>query len=440
MKIAVYGLGYVGSVTAACLAAAGHTVLGIDVNRSKVDQILSGLSPVLEPGLDEMINDCVQKGRLTGTDDPASVLEDSDVAMICVGTPQQSNGELDLQYVERVCKEIALSLRVHKGRLVVVIRSTILPGASEGLISILESDSGLECGDEFGFCINPEFLREGTALKDFRNPPFTVVAASDEASSSVVAELFQAVNAPIFNVPFGVSEMVKYSSNAFHALKVVFANEIGDICREYGVDSHLVLDIFNRDDRLNLSPRYLRPGFAFGGSCLPKDLRALLYDAKRNDLDSPVLGAILPSNQMQIDRALGMVRDQPGKRVALLGLSFKTLTDDLRESPAVELAERLIGKGFELSIYDRDVSLGRIHGSNREFIDKAIPHLGQRITDSIKEAVESADTIVVTKQLSPNEASTLTNLIKADQTIIDLARSDHINPDSVEGEYVGIAW
>jgi len=441
MNIAVFGLGYVGCVSAACFARDGHHVIGVDINPEKIESIREGKSPIIEPGLENLIRQGVNAGRIEVMDNAAYAINRADVAMICVGTPSQPNGSLDLTYVERVCQDIGQTLADKASYTVIVVRSTMLPGsAQERIIPILESTSGKRAGEDFGFCTNPEFLREGSAINDFDHPPYTIIGQFDDYSGEQVAQLYADVDAPLYRVPLGVAEMVKYASNAFHGLKVVFANEIGNVCNAYGVDSHQVMNIFVQDAQLNLSSYYLKPGFAFGGSCLGKDLRALLYAARQADVRLPVLESVLPSNRLQVQKVLNMLTHLGKRRVGMIGLSFKPNTDDLRESPAVELAERLIGKGFKLSIYDREVSLSRLHGSNRLYIDQVIPHIGSLLRPSIEETVEGADVVVVTQRLSEDEQKKLLAVLGTEQTLIDLIRMDGRSLQAFEGEYLGIAW
>ncbi len=441
MRIAVFGLGYVGCVTAACLARDGHHVIGVDVKSEKVKTIQAGRSPIIEPGLTALIQQVVAEGYLEATHDSHYAVQASELVMVCVGTPSRANGDLDLHFVEDVCAEIGRSLASKDTYTTVVIRSTMLPGsAPERLLPILSAESGKVPGQDFGFCVNPEFLREGSAIADFDAPPFTLIGALDPRSSAHLAAVYAHIQAPLHLAQLGEAEMVKYASNAFHALKVVFANEIGNLCQAYGLDSHRIMDIFVQDTKLNLSPYYLKPGFAFGGSCLPKDLRALLFAARQVALTTPVLEAILPSNQRQIEKALNILTQEGKRKVGLIGLSFKPSTDDLRESPAIELAERLLSRGFELLIYDQEVLLSRLHGSNRQYIDQIIPHLSSLMRPSLAETVEAADTVVIAKQPSSDEYAELLQLLQPGQTIIDLVRMNGHAPPDFGGNYYGLSW
>ena len=437
MRVCVLGLGYVGAVSAGCLAQEGHDVLGVDPEPRKVDLINAGKSPIIEKDIGQIIERQVAAGRLAATVDGIDAVQRSDLALVCVGTPSRGNGDIELKYVKRVCEEIGEALRYHHGAPAVVIRSTMLPGTMRELvIPTLEAASGRRAGVEFGVCINPEFLREGSAVHDYYHPPKTVVGEFNRASGDLVASLYARIGAPLIRTDIETAEMVKYADNAWHALKVAFANEIGSLCKSLRVDSHAVMDIFCQDTKLNLSPYYLRPGFAFGGSCLPKDLRALLYKAKTLDVSLPVLGAVLPSNAQQIDRAVQAVIEQENRRVGILGLSFKAGTDDLRESPVVELAERLIGKGYELRIYDRNVSLATIHGANRDYILHRIPHLARLMAPSLEEVLEHGQTLVIGN--SAPEFSDIPRRLNDGQTIIDLVRV--CDSRSVSGVYEGICW
>ncbi len=436
--ISIFGLGYVGSVSAACLAGQGHRVIGIDVNPIKVNMISKGQSPIIEEGLTELLRQGVDAGRIKATTDAAQATQDSEISIICVGTPSNQNGSLDLSYVQRVCTHIGQALTRKAGYHVVVTRSTMLPGSTESVVvPTLEQASGKRAGRDFGVCFNPEFLREGSAVQDFYDPSFTLIGGDDERAIAAVSELYAMFDAPLIVVPFKVAEMVKYANNAFHAIKVTFANEIGNICKQQGIDSHQVMDIFCQDKKLNLSPYYLKPGFAFGGSCLPKDLRALLYHCRHFDVYTPVLEAILPSNRRQVDLAYQMVRRTGRKRVGVLGFSFKAGTDDLRESPMVELIERLIGKGYQVRVYDRNVSLANLQGANREYIEREIPHIASLMADSVGEILSGSEVIIVGNK-SP-EFKTVLDKLRDDQTMIDLVRIAEGKMSSDE-RYQGICW
>jgi len=441
MKIAVFGLGYVGVVSAACLARDGHTVVGVDPNALKLDFLRQGKSPIVEPGLEDLIAAAVGAGRLIASSDYAAAVADSEVVLVCVGTPGQANGSLDLTYVRRVVQQIGEQLAATAYYRVLVIRSTLLPGSMQSVvIPILEQSSGGKAGKDFGVCINPEFLREGTAIYDYDHPPKTVIGASDERAASLVRELYAALTAPVIMTDLQTAEMVKYVDNSWHALKVTFANEIGRLCKAMGVDGRLVMQLFCMDTKLNVSNAYLRPGFAFGGSCLPKDLRALTYQGRSLDVDTPVLGSILASNQLHIAHALSMIQATGRRRVGLLGLSFKEGTDDLRESPIVTLAEQLIGKGYELLVYDQNVRLASLLGANREYILNHIPHIGRLMVDRPEQLLEHAEIIVVAS--ASTEFAELVHRLPVGKRVIDLVglwKADE-RGSALPEHYDGIAW
>ena len=438
MKVAVFGLGYVGSVSAASFAADGHEVVGVDVNPDKVAAVNSGRSPIVEPGLDALLESGVQSRRLRATTSTPEAIGDTDLSLICVGTPSRKNGSLDLKYLIRVCEQIGDALKEKDTYHVVVVRSTVLPGTTHGhVIPTLEAHSGKKYGEGFGVAVNPEFLREGTALKDFHHPPLTLVGHNHAWDAAPAQALYDRIEAPRCSTSIRVAEMMKYTSNAWHAVKVVFANEIGNLCKRVGVDSHEVMDIFCRDEKLNISPYYLKPGFAFGGSCLPKDVRALQYRAREVDLEMPLIGAVLGSNQLQIRHALDQIVETGKKRIGILGFSFKAGTDDLRESPMVILGEALLGKGYELCIYDRNVSMARLMGANKEYIEQQIPHLSRHLCDSVDDVIARSDVIVIGN--GAPEFSDAVTRCRADQTIIDLVRIP-IDFAAVQAHYDGICW
>ncbi|MFN2405786.1 MAG: nucleotide sugar dehydrogenase [Pyrinomonadaceae bacterium] len=436
MKISIFGIGYVGCVSAACLARAGHEVMGVDVNPTKVEIINSGASPIVEPGINDVIADVVKAKKLSATTDTVQAVKSTDMSLVCVGTPSKPNGSLDLGHVRRVCEQIGAALAAKNERHTIVIRSTMLPGSVESVAQpALEEASGKKVGKDFGLCVNPEFLREGTSLKDFYAPPFTLIGASDEQTAKTVASLYAEIDAPVFTTSIKTAEMVKYVCNCFHALKVSFGNEIGNICKALELDSHEVMNVFCADTKLNLSSYYLKPGFAFGGSCLPKDLRAVTYKAKELDVEVPLLTAISITNRLQIERALDMVLRTGKKRIGILGFSFKAGTDDLRESPMVTLIETLIGKGLDLVIYDRDVSLARLFGSNKEYIEQGIPHIAKLMRASIDEVLSASDTVVIGNKAE--EFRQIESRLRPDQTVIDLVRLfDRPSDES----YQGICW
>ena len=437
-SISVFGLGYVGCVSAACFAREGHSVTGVDVNPSKVEMINAGKATIVEMGIGELVAEMAAGGRLTATTDVARAVRETAISLVCVGTPSRPNGSLDLSYVERVAEQIGAAIKGKPGRHTVVIRSTVLPGTiHDVVVPALERTSGKRAGADFGVCGNPEFLREGTSIRDFYDPPFTLVGADDPETGRTVAALYAGIEAPVHVVPVRTAEMVKYACNCFHGLKVAFANEIGNICKASGVDSHEVMRIFCEDRKLNISPYYLRPGYAFGGSCLPKDLRATVYNARSHDVPVPVLEATLESNRLQIERAYELVMATGKKRVGVLGLSFKAGTDDLRESPMVALIERLIGKGVQLSIYDPYVTSSRLMGANREYIEREIPHIWELMRGSTKEVLESSDAVIIGN--SAGEFREIQGHLRADQPVVDLVRA--FGPRLSDGAaYQGICW
>ncbi|HET7669837.1 MAG TPA: nucleotide sugar dehydrogenase [Burkholderiales bacterium] len=437
MKICVLGLGYVGAVSAGLLAKEGHEVIGVDPERTTVDLINEGRSPIIEKDLDGIILEQVRAGRLRA----ATVVEDavrhSDIVFVCVGTPSRPNGGIDLKYVKRVCEQIGTTLASHPGAPVIVMRSTMLPGTMRELvIPTLEKHSGKKAGEEFGLCINPEFLREGTAVHDYYHPPKTVIGEVNKASGDVVASVYSKLPGPMIRTNIETAEMVKYADNCWHAVKVGFANEIGSLCKAIDVDSHKVMEIFCQDQKLNLSPYYLKPGFAFGGSCLPKDLRALLYKAKTLDVQLPILASVLPSNQLVIERGVQAVVEKGNRKIGILGFSFKAGTDDLRESPMVELTERLIGKGYDLRVYDRNVHLATLHGANKDYILNKIPHISRLMVPTIDDVLEHAETIVIGN--AAPEFADVPRRIGEGQTIIDFARVS--DSRTIAGVYEGICW
>jgi GDP-mannose 6-dehydrogenase len=396
MKVSVFGIGYVGTVVAACMADEGHRVIAVDISTDKVDAINAGQSPIVEPGLAELIERAVQAGRLSATADVAKAIADSDLSFICVGTPSKANGSLDLKYVLQIAADIGKVLKTKRDWHMVVVRSTILPGAMEkSVIPVLREHSGKEPGRDFGLGYYPEFLRESSAIEDFRNPQTAVIGGMDQRTADALKSLNENNGATSFVVDCRTAASIKYANNVWHALKVSFANEMGAICKASGIDGNTVMEILCSDKRLNISPAYMKPGFAFGGSCLPKDLRALRYHAKMVDAQTPILDATVEVNQLQIDRAIAAIAATGKKSVTMLGLTFKPNTDDLRESPLVELAERLLGKGYRLTIYDRDLQIARLVGSNRRFAMQHLPHLKDLLVDDLHEALRASDVVVV---------------------------------------------
>jgi GDP-mannose 6-dehydrogenase len=395
-SISIFGLGYVGAVTAACLASRGHRIIGVDPNPLKVQRIGSGMSPIVEAGVEDMIATAKRDGLISATSDAAVAIAESEISFISVGTPSQRNGKLDLSHVRKVCADIGHALRTKDSFHWVVVRSTVLPGTTESVVvPAIEAASGKQNGRDFLVCFNPEFLREGTAVADFFNPPFTVIGTTNPVQSAPIRELYSFLPARLYEIEIPAAEMIKYSCNAFHALKVAFANEIGTICNSMGVNARTVSDIFKSDTRLNVSPAYLTPGFAFGGSCLPKDLRALTYQFRELDLRLPLLESILPSNSEHIDRAAEAILSLSKRKVGVLGLSFKPGTDDLRESPLVHLVKKLIAEGCDVQIWDPNVALGQLIGSNREFIEAYIPHIGTLLRGDLDGVLNHAEVVVI---------------------------------------------
>ena len=437
MRIAVFGLGYVGIVSAACLARDGHEIVGVDPQPGKVALVNEGRSPIVEKYVGELVAEAVAAGRLRATSSAAEAVAASDMSLVCVGTPSRRNGSLDVTAVERVCEEIGAAVREKAAPHRVVIRSTILPGTMRAVvIPALERTAG-PARDLVEVANNPEFLRESTAVYDYDNPPKTVVGADDRRIAEAVLALYESAPAAKIATRIEVAEMVKYADNAWHALKVAFANEIGNIAKASGVDSWEVMDIFCQDQKLNISSYYLRPGFAFGGSCLPKDVRALAYKGRELDLALPLLEAVLPTNGRQVDRALELIAAAGTRQIAFLGISFKAGTDDLRESPQVALVERLIGKGYELAIYDRNVHLARLIGANRAYIEEVIPHIGDILSDDLAATVAHGELIVIGNPAP--EFKELPRLMRPDQRVFDLVRIPGLK-ETLGERYDGVNW
>jgi GDP-mannose 6-dehydrogenase len=437
MRVSIFGLGYVGAVSAACFASEGHEVIGVDPIHTKTDLINKGQSPIVEADLSEIIESTVNAGRLRATNDSAHAIHETELSFVCVGTPSQANGNLDLRYIRRICEQIGEALKIKTARHTVVIRSTILPGTMYKIvIPTLEEFSGKQAGVDFGVCNNPEFLREGSAVQDFRCPPKTVIGELDRPSGDTLATLYEKLEAPLIRTDIESAEMVKYVDNSWHALKIGYANEIGNLCKSLGLDAHVVMKIFCQDRKLNISPAYLLPGFAFGGSCLPKDLRALSYQAKVHDLQLPILTSILPSNEMQISRGLQLIMKTGNTRVGILGFSFKAGTDDLRESPLIEVIERLIGKGYDLRIYDKNVNIASLVGANRDFILNRIPHISKLMVHDIDTVLNHAQTVVIGNK--DPEFSKVPERLHEGQFLVDFVRI--VEKGSKNGNYDGICW
>ena len=439
LSISVFGLGYVGSVTAACFAHKGHRVIGVDVSRPKVEMLSSGRTPIIEARMSELVADGHQTGRLSATCDAAAAVHDSDISFVCVGTPSLRSGKLDLSHAEHVAREIGTALNNKARPHLVVLRSTMLPGTTEStVIPALEEASGRKSGDRFTVAYNPEFMREGSAVADFLEPPYTILGSGDPGHLGPLRELYRGTPGEIFEAPIAVAEMVKYVSNAFHAVKVSFANEIGTLCKQLAVDAEAVARIFTSDTRLNISPAYLSPGFAFGGSCLPKDLRALTYRAKELDLSLPLLDSVLASNSEHLERAVEAVLSTGRKKVAMLGLSFKAGTDDLRESPQVQLIKRLLGEGRQVSVWDPQVSLGQIAGSNRQYIEQVIPHIGSLLSTNLEQVIGETEVVIVGTRSVDNKR--LAELLRPHHSVIDLVNLHSSGRPPGAGSYQGICW
>jgi len=436
-KISVFGLGYVGTVCSACLASRGFHVTGVDVNEEKVRIINSGRSPIIEADIGALVEQMVRSGLLKATSDSRQAVGDSDISMVCVGTPSNGNGSLSTEYVENVCRQIGEALREKRAYHIVVIRSTVLPGTIKDVVTpALEAASDKKAGRDFGVAMNPEFLREGTSVSDFYNPPKTVIGSLNRRDADTIAALYEGLPGPVIKTSIEAAEMVKYVDNVFHALKVTFANEIGDICKALRIDSHEVMNIFCQDRKLNISPYYLKPGFAFGGSCLPKDVRALTYKASRLDVNTPLLSAIIPSNANHVEVGLKRIMSFEKKRIGFLGFGFKAGTDDLRESPIVELIERLLGKGYDIKIYDRNVSLAKLFGANKRFIEQKIPHISRLMAGSVDEILAHAEVVVIGNNAPEFKEVFARNL--NGQVIVDLVRAKEDVRES--RNYEGICW
>jgi len=437
MKVSILGLGYVGTVLAGCLANDGHEIIGVDPVQTKVNLINNGQSPIIEAEISEIIASSAQAGRLRATDDVAQAIRETQLSFVCVGTPSLPNGNLDLRYIKRVSEQIGRALKDKAARHVVVVRSTILPGTMRNIvIPILEESSGKKAGADFGVCHNPEFLREGSGVEDFNSPPKTVIGELDQASGDMLAAFYGKTDAPLIRTDLETAEMIKYVDNSWHALKIGFANEIGNLCKSFALDAHELMKIFSQDEKLNISSAYLLPGFAFGGSCLPKDLRALAYQARMYDLELPIITSILSSNEMQVARGLQLIMEKGHQRIGVLGFSFKAGTDDLRESPVIEVIERLIGKGYDLRIYDKNVHIASLVGANREFILNRIPHVSRLMVDGIDAVLDHAQTVVIGNR--DPDFRNVPERLRDDQVLVDFVRIT--GRRSEKGKYDGICW
>ena len=437
LSISLFGLGYVGSVSAACFAHMGHKVTGVDISKTKVEMLDSGRSPIIEARMDELVAQANKSCRLHATTDSIAAVLASDVSFVCVGTPSLKSGKLDLSHVEHVSREIGTALKQKKAFHTVVLRSTVLPGTTETLmIPAIESTSGKKHGTDFAVCYNPEFMREGSAVGDFLQPPYTILGSQSPEHLIAMRELYKEVPASMFETSIRVAEMVKYVSNLYHAVKVGFANEVGTLCKHLGVETDQVTKIFMSDTKLNISSAYLAPGFAFGGSCLPKDLRAITYRGKELDLELPLLESLMLSNAQHVDRAVEAVLATGKRKIAMLGLSFKAGTDDLRESPQVQLIKRLLGEGCQVKIWDKDVSLGRLAGSNRQYIEEVIPHIGSLLSADMPEVLQGGEVVIVGTKI---ERAELGKLLAPGQIVIDLVNLDPARRPEAKA-YQGICW
>lgn len=434
MKISIFGLGYVGCVSLACLAENGHNVTGVDVVPHKIDLINKGKATIIEKDIDEILLANWEKGNISATSNFKEAVLNTEISIICVGTPSDVNGHLNLNAIYQTAEQIGAALKEKNGFHIAIIRSTVLPGTNEKIGNIIAEHSGKKRNEGFAVVSNPEFLREGSAVKDYYNPPVTVIGTDSDFASQKISEMYEGINAPIKKTNIEIAELIKYVNNSFHALKVSFANEVGNICKKMNIDSHELMDLFCMDTQLNLSPYYLKPGFAFGGSCLPKDLKAFKTMAHDFYLESPVLNSILDSNESQKNQALNLILNKKSKKVGILGLSFKKGTDDLRYSPVVELAESLLGKGFSVSIYDRNVNISKISGTNKAYIDKHIPHLSELISDDLEKVIEDSETIIISHNVPEFKD---VNLRFSNKHFIDLVKVKDIVPSA---NYEGICW
>jgi GDP-mannose 6-dehydrogenase len=433
-KISVFGLGYVGCVTAACLATEGHDIIGVDINRQKVDKINSGEPTVIEEGITPLIKRSVKNGKLRATMDVMDAIANSEISLICVGTPSNPDGSIDLSYIKRVCKDIGEVLASKKDH-TVVIRSTIFPGSTENvLVPIIEDASKKKSGKDFGICVNPEFMREGSSVSDFYNPELIVIGSIDKSGDHIqqIYDDIKKIKAPLIRTDIKTAEFIKYVNNSFHALKVCFSNEIGRICKKLGIDGNKIMDIFCMDKKLNLSSYYLKPGLPFGGSCLPKDLQVLVHNSKKIGLDCPILESITNSNQKHLENCIKLILEQRRKKIGILGLAFKAGTDDIRGSPNVEIAESLIRNGCEIAIYDSNVSIENLFGSNRAFIEKKIPKIASLMATSIKEVIDRSEVLVIAQK--SKEFENIAGMMREDQILVDFVKI--AKPEEVKGKYV----
>jgi GDP-mannose 6-dehydrogenase len=433
MKIAIFGLGYVGCVSLGCLAELGHKVIGVDVSESKVNLINEGKPTIIEKDIDRIIEEQFNKKRISATTDYRMAVMETDISIICVGTPSTKEGHLELDYIFKVAKEIGEVLKEKKEFYTIVVRSTVLPSTNQKIGEIIEKESLKIRNVDFGIVSNPEFLREGSAVSDYYNPALTVIGSENEHAFNIVSEVYEKINAPIERVSIEEAEIIKYVNNSYHALKIVFANEVGNICKSLNIDSRNVMSLFCKDDQLNISPYYFKPGFAYGGSCLPKDLKGLKTLAHDNYISSPIIESIEKSNINQKKIAIQLIESKGLRKIGLLGLSFKAGTDDLRYSPIVEVAEYFLGKGYELKIFDKNVSLSKLSGTNKDYIDKHIPHLSNLLLDSIEKVIEATELLIITHKHEGIEK----HIVKyQDKTFIDLVGIDNGSYPN----YFGICW
>jgi len=437
LSISLFGLGYVGSVSAACFAHMGNKVTGVDISKSKVEMLDSGRSPIIEARMEELVAEANRSCRLHATTDSTAAVLASDISFVCVGTPSLRSGKLDLSHVEHVSQEIGTALKQKSTFHTIVLRSTVLPGTTETLMApTIEKASGKRAGVDFAVCYNPEFMREGSAVGDFLQPPYTILGSQDQLHLAPLRDLYNEIPGTTFETTIRVAEMVKYVSNLYHAVKVGFANEVGTLCKHLGVEADQVTKIFMSDTKLNISSAYLSPGFAFGGSCLPKDLRAITHRGKELDLDLPLLESLMPSNSKHVDRGVDAILRTGKRKIAMLGLSFKAGTDDLRESPQVQVIKRLLGEGCQVKVWDKDVVLGRLAGSNRQYIEEVIPHIGSLLSADMADVLRDSEVIVIGSKI---EESELANLLTSNQKVIDLVNLDPGRRPQA-ASYEGICW
>jgi len=437
MKISVFGLGYVGCVSSAAFTHMGHKVIGVDVNKIKVGLINKGKSPIVEKDLEKYISKGVKNNKLTATTDTEEAVLNSDISLICVGTPSTKTGGLDLTYTKEVCEAIGKALKKKKTYHIIIFKSTMLPGSAEDVLTpVVEKASGKKAGKDFDVASNPEFLRESTAIYDFFNPPSTVIGANSKKAADTVKKIYRGVSGPFVKTTIKTAEMVKYTDNCFHGLKAAFGNEIGDVCKKVGVDGHELMRIFCLDTKLNLSPYYFKPGFPFGGSCLPKDVRGMNAEAKKVGLNLPILRNIIPSNENQVEICTNMILDTKKRRIGILGLSFKADTDDVRESPIIEIINKLRKKGKQIMIYDSNVLTAQKFGANKDVIEKEAPHLMDHFTHSIAELIKNSEVIVFENK--DKEFEKALPLIRKDQIAIDFVR--FTSPEKIKGKYEGLGW